>query len=187
MPGRERELVRRTHEALLAAGPLPELPSALRHPPPVNVRRLRPPKGVPSHRRILATAAAALAVTVAAAGYLATGHRTRPARGLVALRATAAAPDARAILRIGVGDRAGNTAIRMRVRGLPALPAGSYYEMYLTDKRRIVGACGTFKTDGGAISIDVNVPYALGEYSGWLIRSEHAGGRPGPVVLTTET
>ena len=186
MSARERDLVRRGHEALLAAGPLPELPASLRHSPPVTVRSLRPPIRKKSRRKILATTATVLAATAAAAGYLATSHPTEPARGVIAMHATAAAPNAHAILRIGAQDRAGNTAIRLRVRGLPALPRGSYYEMYLTRKGHIVGACGTFKTDGRQSLIELNVQYTLNEYSGWLIRSEHLGTQSGPALLTTE-
>jgi Anti-sigma-K factor rskA len=183
--GHERNLIRRAHEALVVAGPLPELPLSLLKAPAVRSRST-------SHwtrpsRALLAACAAALALATATLAYLGTSQSTEPARAVIAMHATAAAPAAHATLRVGARDRAGNTHIRLRVRGLPVLPSGSYYEMFLTDKNRVVGACGTFKTDGGDTIVDLNVPYRLGEYSGWLIRSEHLGTQSSPPLLSSQT
>ena len=184
---RERELIRRGHAALLAAGPLPELPAALRHPPQVTMRRLPvPTRARPRRRAIVAAAAAALVAAAAGAAYVIADRSAGPVQNPVALHATAAAPDARGTLRIGARDHAGNASLTLRVRGLPALPAGSYYRMYLTNKGRLVGSCGTFHTDGGETVVHLNVPYKLGEYSGWLIKREHLGQQPSAPLLTTD-
>ena len=103
----------------------------------------------------------------------------------VAMRATAAAPQARATLRIGDADDAGNWPMTLSVRGLPRLPAGGYYEMFLTEKGRVVGSCGTFRTTAGTTVVQLNDPYPLGEYSRWVIRREQRTGAPSRPLLTT--
>lgn len=184
--GPERDELARAHAALLRVGPLPELPEALSRPPDVVVRRL--PTGRPAHPRrrlLLAAAAAAVVATAAGVGYSLSGGSGQGPQRAVAMHATAAAPGAVATLRIGTQDAAGNWPITLRVRGLPALSSGSYYAMYLTDNGRIVGSCGTFKTDSGTTVVELNAPYRLGEYSGWLIRAERPHGPPGPALLAT--
>jgi hypothetical protein len=185
LTGRDRDRLRRAHNALLRAGPLPELPPSLRLPPVVAVRRLRVPPPARARRHLLVAAVATLAVAAAAAGYLVTTRPSATIQGAVAMRATAAAPHARATLRIGARDPAGNWPITLRVRGLPVLPAGSYYEMYLTNNGHLVGGCGTFKTDGDTTVIHLNVPYHLGEYSGWTIRRQRPHQPPSAPLLTT--
>jgi hypothetical protein len=181
----ERALLQRVHEALVSVGPLPELPPSLRHAPAVASPSLAAPTGKRRRRYLMAAVAATIAIAAATGGYLASTRSTDERHAVIAMHATAAAPGAHATLRIGRRDLAGNTHIRLLVSGLPALRRGSYYEMFLTDKHRLVGACGTFNTDGGDTIVDLNVPYKLGEYSGWLIRSERLGTQSGPPLLTS--
>ncbi len=183
--GLERDRFTRAHEALLEAGPLPELPSSLRQPPAVTRRRfpVRPPAG--SGLRYVAAAAATLLL---AAGALAYGLSSGPsgmARRTFAMHATAAAPLATATVRVGSRDRAGNWPITLRVRGLPRLPRGGYYEMFLTNKGRPVASCGRFRTDGGTTVVQLNAPFRLGEYSGWTITREGPHQPPSQPLLTT--
>ena len=44
VPGPERDRFVRVHDALLRAGPLPDLPDRLARPPTVALRRLRVPR-----------------------------------------------------------------------------------------------------------------------------------------------
>jgi anti-sigma-K factor RskA len=185
LTGRERERLRRAHDTLLRAGPLPELPASLRQPPAVAVRRLRVPPPARPRRHLPVAAAATLALAAAGAGYFVTTKPAETVQRAVAMHATAQAPRARAMLRIGTRDRAGNWPVTLRVRGLPALPAGSYYEMYLTNKGHLVAGCGAFKTDGGTTVIHFNVPYQLGEYSGWTITRQRPQQPPNAPLLTT--
>jgi hypothetical protein len=87
----------------------------------------------------------------------------------ISMHATAAAPQASATVTIDSRDRAGNWPITLRVGGLPPLPQGRYYEMFLTSRGSLVAACGTFRTDGGTTVVHLNVAYRLNEYSGWTI------------------
>jgi hypothetical protein len=183
---RERDRLARVHAALGRSGPLPELPSSLERPRLAVVRAVRPAQR--RHRRLrVALAAAIAAAAMAAAGvvaYLGTSGGGESGR-LVAMHPTPAAPMAHATLRIGAPDHLGNWPVTLSVRGLPRLPAGSYYEMFLTDRGRLVGACGTFRADPGTTVVRLNVPFALGEYSGWVIRREPAGRHPGLPLLAT--
>jgi len=186
LPGPERDRLTRVHEALLRTGPRPELPDSLARPPEVAVRRLpaaRPAR--PRRRPLLAAVAAALAVAAAGGAYSLSAHPDEGPRRAVTMHGTAAAPTAHATLRIGDRDAAGNWPLTLRVRSLPPLPAGSYYSMYLTNNGHIVARCGTFKADPGATVVRLNVPYRLGEYSGWIIRRDFLDGRPGPTLLRT--
>lgn len=138
------------------------------------------------------TAAAAAAATVALAGAGVAHLATAPSAGVagetwrvVAMHATSAAPQAKATLRVGSRDRAGNWAVTLRVRDLPRLPANGYYEMLLTRNGRLVGSCGTFRADGGATVVHLNVPYRITDSSGWLIRRATGDDHLGPLLLTT--
>jgi len=193
---RERERLARVHGALTRADAPPELPSSLKQPPDVGVRALpaadgvrafRRPRVEPLRRRVaLAAASATVALAAGGAAYLATAPGGTAPEHVVAMRATAAAPLAQAKLWIGARDHAGNWPVTLSVRDLPRLVAGSYYEMFLTDRGRLVGSCGTFRVDGGTTVVHLNVPYRLGEYSGWVIRREPASGlSPAPALLTT--
>jgi hypothetical protein len=186
-PGRQRERLRRAHDFLVQAGPLPELPIPLLQAPPVAIRvlHLAPVRARRRGHVLLGGLAAALVLTAAGGAYVLSSAPTETIRGVVAMRATAAAPRAHAVLTVGARDRAGNLPISLRVRGLPALPAGSFYEMYLTDKGRFVGGCGVFRTDGGTTVVRLSVPYRLGEYSGWIITRQHAHQPPGTPLLAT--
>jgi hypothetical protein len=186
LPGSHRDRLRCVHDLLVQAGPVPELPASLRRPPPVSVRELRFGRERASWPRLVAAAAAALVLAAAASGaYVFTGGPAETVGGVFVLHATAAAPAARGRLTVGDRDRAGNWPLTLRVRGLPVLPAGGVYEMYLTDKGHLVGGCGVFRTDGGTTVIHLNVPYQLGEYSGWVISQVSPHQSLNPPLLTT--
>jgi hypothetical protein len=185
---RERAQLRLAHTALVRASPLPELPLSIRRPPPVIAIQPRPSER--AHRRMprslaALAAAATVAAVAASAGYLLTGNSAGRPAAVVAMHATAAAPGARGLLRIGERDQAGNWPLTLLVSRLPHLSTGSYYEIDLTDKGRLVGSCGVFTTDGGATVIHLNVPYKLGEYSGWIIRRQHPGIPPSQTLLSS--
>jgi hypothetical protein len=67
---RDRDRLKWAHDALLRAGPLPELPASLLQPPPVAIRRLPVPPARPSRRVLVTALAATLGLAAAGAGYL---------------------------------------------------------------------------------------------------------------------
>lgn len=176
---REREELRRAHEALLAAGPPPELPPHLaraRGPAPAELVTLR--SRFP-RRRLSASVVLAAALTLAAfaAGYFVhspaeTNRAPFRTDFTLAMRGTEVAPDASAGLVVGVKDRAGNWPMVMTVAGLPALAGGERYELFLTRDGRAAESCGTFVVEGETTVVYLNAPYRLRRYDGWAVARE---------------
>ena len=170
--GDERERLRRAHDALVAAGPAPELPASLADPPDAApVRRLpaRPPRS-PVAR--LAALAAALAVTAFAGGYLLGNGDESTAFETdftVTMRATAAAPNASASLRVGARDDAGNWPMEVKVAGLRT---DRRYELWLTRHRRPAALCGSFAVHADRTTVYVNAPYRFKSFDGWVVTPE---------------
>jgi Anti-sigma-K factor rskA len=172
VPEEELERLGRVQELLLRAGPPPELPGDLTEPPPEPEATiaLLPRR----HWRPLAVLAAALALAVFGAGWLAASARDSggdafPAVDFrVPMQGTQAAPNAVASIAVAERDEAGNWPIAMTVRGLPELPDGQEYELWLTKKGKLAAQCGTFRTDASTVAY-LNAPYRLRQYDGWVV------------------
>ena len=168
VPAEERARLLRAHEALLAAGPPPDLPPSLAAP---RVRRLSR-----TRRRAGALAlAAALSLTAFGAGYAVAEQRADEAFEtdfvVEMLGATSGSPVV-ASLAVGVKDDDGNWPMRMTVSGLEALPAGKRYELVLTKDGRPAASCGTFAIEDARTVVYLNAPYRLRRYDGWAITRE---------------
>ena len=170
--GEERERLRRAHDALVAAGPAPELPSSLADPPdPSPVRRL------PARQRRLPVArllplAAALAVAALAGGYFlgaARGPTAFDTDFTVNMRPTSGARNASVSLRVGPRDDAGNWPMEVKVAGLQT---GRRYELWLTRHRRPAALCGSFAVHAGRTTVFLNAPYRFTAYDGWVVTPE---------------
>jgi hypothetical protein len=191
-PG-ERERLQSVHELLLAAGPPPELPPSLVHPPGAREREAVVrvlPRGVP-RRRLAASLVLAAALTLAAfgVGFL-VGDRedaaTATAAGLVKMVGTEAAPGAVASLRLFEPDEAGNRVIEMTIRGLDELQAPDYYELGLMRDGEVTAQCGTFNVEGDKTVVSFTVPYEWNRFEGWGIVAHYpARDRESPLLLTT--
>ncbi|MGH3105286.1 MAG: anti-sigma factor domain-containing protein [Gaiellaceae bacterium] len=175
-PG-ERARLLRAHEALITAGPPPDLPPSLAVPPGSPAAEVvRPlPHGIP-RRRLVASLVLAAAVAVAAfgAGFL-VGDRSEAdafrTDFVVPMRGTDAAPTAIASLDVGEQDKSDNWPMILTVRELPRLPEGDRYELLLTKKGRPAVSCGTFQVAGKTV-VYLNAPYRLRQYDGWVITRE---------------
>ena len=188
VPGGERERLRRAHELLVAAGPPPELSPALERAPEVGGRV----HFLPQRRRgALLLLAAALAAAAFGGGFLAgavtRGGSTTNAAFVVSMHGTPAAPSALASIRLEDVDSAGNWPMRLTVQGLPKLPSGGYYELYLTRHGHIGATCGTFNVHGGRTVVRLNAPYRLNRFDGWIVTRHLPGQSDGArrAVLTT--
>jgi hypothetical protein len=177
LPAEERERLRGVHDLLVAAGPPPELSPALERTPGVGgtVRVL------PRRRRgAVLLLAAAIAAAAFGGGFLAgavTRGGTKSAVTVIAMHGTRAAPNALASISLEDIDEAGNWPMRFTVQGLPKLPRGGYYELYLTRHGRIAATCGTFNVHGGRTTVRLNAPYRLRSFDGWVV-TRHLPGRP---------
>ncbi len=162
----ERARLLRVHEMLLEAGPPPELTPHLSAPPQA------PPRAtviaLPRRRRgAVLLIAAAFALAVFGAGWLGGAHRgaAHVAR-TITMTGPAGAHASLAVLR---ADRAGNWPMVMKVSGLAALPAGQTYALWLTRHGELEASCGTFTVGKGTTTVDLNAPYKLKEYDGWIV------------------
>jgi hypothetical protein len=185
----ESARLRRAHDLLLAAGPVPELPPGLEEPSlgeraaPLdeNVYQL-----LPRRRAGAALAlAAAIALVAFVGGYIAGfRHDGFAAQYSVPMHSTNGAA-ASGKVKIGTRDSHGNWPLRLEVSGLPKLKDG-YYEMYLT-RGTHRWTCGTFAGDGReTVKVRLTVPYHLSRGDGWIVTKELPGRpAPGPKVLTT--
>jgi hypothetical protein len=79
-------------------------------------------------------------------------------------------------------DEAGNWPMKMTIRGLPPLPAGQRYELWLTKHGRLAASCGRFVVAEGRTIVALNAPYRLRAFDGWVITK---AGSDEPLLHTT--
>lgn len=165
LPEDERARLQRVHDMLLAAGATPELPPWLAQAP-----REPPARIIPSprrHRSAALVAAAALALALFGAGYAIGGHEG--ARKPVRVVAMTGPGGAVASIAVFAADPAGNWPMTLEVSGLPALPGGRTYELWLTRGGRLAEPCGAFTVSGGTTEVPLNAPYRLKQFDGWVV------------------
>ena len=192
LEGADRERLHGVHDLLLAAGPPPELPPALRFPPgpqrDAAVRELR--SAFPRRRVAVAVAfAAALALAAFGGGYL-VGDREETATAaveVVKLIGTDAAQGAVASLRIHRADDAGNHLVELTVRGLEELPRRGYYELGMTKDGELVASCGFFDVEGEKTEVTLNAPYDPDRYDGWAVVAHGERDERSDFLLTSES
>lgn len=178
----ERERLLRVHEALLAAGPPPELSPGAAAPATsgqaatrLALRRRRLPMRL--------ALAAALGVLVFAVGFLVGDARDEPGTfDVIAMTGTPAAADAAASLELFDVDEAGNWPMEIRIRGLQPARDGRAYELWLTRRGKLSALCGSFRvrSDGTAV-VPMNAPYKLIDFDGWVVVRE---GSTTPLLTT---
>jgi hypothetical protein len=182
----ERARLERVHELLVAAGPPPELPPALAEPPGDS-----PPSPIALPRRragALLALAAAIALVAFIGGFVAgkQGAGTKSATiHTLGMHGTRNAQNASAKIDVEEVDSSGNWPLRVVIHGLPRLPKGSYYEMFLTKNRKPIAACGIFTVSGNTSTIHLTMPPTIRGYDGWIVTRENPGTSTHPVVLTT--
>jgi hypothetical protein len=174
----ELERLQRAHDALRATPAPPEIPDSL------TTRALAIPEEGRSgfHRRRILQGLAVAAVIAGAAfgiGFWAGGGDSGfPVAEVITLSPTEAGPaDAKMVIDMRPRDDAGNWRMAADVTGLPPLPAGGYYEVWLTQGTDVVESCGRFVVNeqGSAERVWLNAPYPLKEYDRWVV-SAHVPG-----------
>ena len=182
----EQARLERVHELLVAAGPPPELPPALEEPP--GAASAAPLIQLPRRRAgAMLALAAAIALIAFLGGFLAgnkgVGQKSNAIHTL-SMHGTAAAENASAKIDINEVDSSGNWPMDVVLRGLPRLPKGSYYEMFLTRHGKRLAACGVFTVSKSPSTIHLTMPPTLKGYDGWIVTRE-SPSRPSQIVLTT--
>lgn len=189
----EEQRLRRVHELLLAAGPPPELPPALRQPVGrIDAEVLQFPVVqfplLMRRRLAVAVIAAAALVLVGVGGGYVLGHsKSAPAAFAAARVVPMEGKGALAVLRIGARDSAGNWPMVLEVSGLPTqADPQSYYELWLTKNGKPVAPCGSFRVNAKNTTVQLSVPYTFSRYDGWVVTAQPAHARAtGQVVLRT--
>jgi hypothetical protein len=180
VPDAELDRLSRADDALHGTPPAPEVPESL------TARVLAIPgddRWIHRRRRVLAGLAVAACVAGAMFGigfWLGGDSGGVPAAEQITLTATGAAPaEAQMVINVLPKDPAGNWKMTADVTGLPRLPAGGYYEVWLTQDDEVVASCGRFvvNANGKARSVWLNAPYRFTEYDRWVVTA-HVPGKP---------
>ncbi len=183
VPEPELERLRRADELLRAADRPPEVPESL------TAAVLAIPRSRPTRRyKVVAAiaAAAALAGLTFAVGTWVGGEDSSPPAEEIRLNATAGAPrEAWMTMDVFPKDQAGNWAILADVGGLPPLPDGGYYEVWMTKDDELTSPCGRFVVDdkGTAQDFWLNAPYEFEEYDRWVVVAVLPGQPPSRWLL----
>jgi hypothetical protein len=133
----------------------------------------------------------AIAVAVAlAAGFFGLGRWTEgdgfDTRLAIPMEATADARGATALIRVGARDEeTGNWQLELETSGLPKLPPGGYYDLWLAKDGEYAASCGTFRVGDGKTTIRMNVSYRLRDYDTWVVTAR-TGDRESPWLLKAE-
>jgi len=188
--GAERARLREAHDLLLRAGPPPELTPKLKAGPNPGVARMQYRRRAVKRRALVLIAAALSIAVVFAAGYAVSSNRggsNSASPGIaktLQLKGTAAVPDAQATLDVW-SERDGNWPMTLSVKGLPKLPAHTYYEVYLVRDGHPWGSCGSFVVSGSsqALKVSLNAPYKLQKGDSWVVTRQTPGSEPGKTVL----
>jgi hypothetical protein len=189
----EETRLRRAHEMLLQAGPLPEIPPGLAEPSTESSSARRDADEgfsvfqlFPRRRAGAGLALAAAIAMVAFLGGYVTGFRHNAFTSQYAVAMHAPTGAATAEIKIGKHDKLGNWPMEVEVSNLPKLHGGAYYEMFLTRGKRWL-TCGTFAAGGAKTStVRLNAPYEFHHGDGWVVTVHRPGqsGR-GQTVLST--
>jgi hypothetical protein len=131
-----------------------------------------------SPRRLAVGVALAAAVAALAFGVGRWSESGREYRAAVEMAVEEAPADASAVLKLGSRDEStGNWQIELDVSGLPHLPAGDYYVLWLARDGEYAAECGTFNVGPGLTRVEMNASYRLDDYDAWVI-SRHAENAP---------
>lgn len=151
---------------------LPELPPGLRDvAAPAAPRRRR---FTPGRVAVGLAALAAVAVGFFALGTWIGGDDFE-AQAAVPMTATANAKGAWGTLSLGAVDGDGNRTIRLDAGGLPELPPGAYYFLWLAKDDEYAAPCGTFAVGGDGATAEWTVSYDLSEYDAWVVTARGEG------------
>ena len=171
----ERARLLRVHDALVEAGPPPELPSSLAEPPTPNV--------VPLARRRRRAGLLALAATFGALafviGFLVAGPGGRNTDRVIVM---SGAGGASASLEVFEIDDAGNWPMELEVEGLGPPSGRGLYQLWLTKDGELAALCGSFlvETDEATV-VPMNAPWRFDEFDGWVVVE---AGSETPVLST---
>jgi Anti-sigma-K factor rskA len=179
----EDELERlRSVDALLrrVPGPPHEIPLSLTH----AVEQVAvPPARTPRRRLALAVAFAALVAALAFGAGRWSGGESFNEAWSAELVATADAPDAAAVVRVGERDEeTGNMELVLDVSGLPPLGPDEFYALWLVEDGEWGATCGYFSVGEGETTVRMTVSYDIRDFDAWAISTGHPNEHPPPLL-----
>jgi hypothetical protein len=161
----ERARLQRVHEALVEAGPPPDLPHRLSAPPASNI--------VPLARRRRAWSvllAAAFGAVAFAVGFLVADTGGPSTDRVIALEGPGGAAASLVVFEI---DDAGNWPMELEVEGLRPAASGEPYQLWLTKGGKLAALCGNFLAEeDGTTVVPMNAPWRFSEFDGWVVVEE---------------
>jgi hypothetical protein len=188
----ERRRLEAVHEMLVAAGPPPDLPAALREPPtPVELdANVVPiPSRQPQRRRVawaLVAAAVALSLACLGGGYALGDHFGSSSTEVVRV-VPMTGSGARASVSLESVQRGGNWPMQLTVTGLPKQSDRGYYELFVWRDGKPGYPCVGFKMAHGTTTVRFTVPYELTADTELVVTAIEPGKVhwPGKVVMRT--
>jgi hypothetical protein len=193
LPPGERRRLEEVHEMLLAAGPPPDLPAALREPPAPadldeNVVPLpsRQPRGRRRAAWALVAAVVVLALACLGGGY-ALGDHFASNGGDVVRAVSLEGSGARASVSLESVQKGGNWPMELTVSGLPQQSDRGYYELFVWRDGKPGYPCVGFKMARGTTTVRFTVPYELKDGTELVVTAIEPGkvSWPGKVVMRT--
>jgi hypothetical protein len=174
VPPQELEELREV-DALLRAVPVPPppLPPTLAAPP--AQLRLRTRSWTLARLAIAASVVMAIAAVSLAVSQWLTTREDFEARATVRLEATANAPGAAGVIRLGERDASGTWPLELTVSGLRELPPGDFYVLWLAKDGKYAGTCGSFRVSAGTTTHRWDAAYRLDDYDEWVISARRPG------------
>jgi hypothetical protein len=91
------------------------------------------------------------------------------------MEATDNARGASALIRLGPATGGGNWELELETEGLPKLPEGGYYVLWLAKDGEYAATCGTFAVGSGRTTVRMNAPYRLADYDAWVVTANVPG------------
>ena len=184
VPEPELDRLRSVDALLRSTPPAPDLPASL-----TEAVLAIPGRSGGSRVRLivgLAFAAALAAVTFGVGVWVGGESEEVAVAERIVLDATPQAPrEAQMIIDVLPVDEAGNWAMAADVTGLPALPPGAFYEVWMTKRGELVASCGRFVVDdvGQAKDVWLNAPYEFDGYDRWVVVAVLPGQAPSGWLL----
>ncbi len=168
VPPAELDRLRRVDATLRSIPPPPEMPSSLASAITAVADERQRPR---TRRRVAAAVALAAALSALFFGLgMRAGGDDFEERAAIAMEAAPEARGASALVRIGEPDAHGNWPLRLEVSGLPSLPQGGYYVLWLAKDGEYGGTCGTFRVDEhGTADVEMNASYRLRDFDAWVV------------------
>jgi hypothetical protein len=97
----------------------------------------------------------------------------------VDLAPTASAPGAEAAVKVGTRDQeSGNVELLVDVSGLPRLPGGEDYALWLERDGEWVATCGYFAVGEGTTTVRMTVSYDFRDFDAWIISTGDRDAEP---------